>query len=116
MSRQRLSQCNQLIEHLKSDAASADFAVSFKESVAFLEMSNEELADELGVSRPTVTRWIQGKNLPHPGMRRPVLKFVIDKLNTKARILRAHLGEDDTAKQRPSVAAFGSVAAVAKSR
>ncbi len=27
-----------------------------------------ELADQLGVSRPTIARWAEGKNLPYPAM------------------------------------------------
>lgn len=45
----------------------------------FFKLTNVPLAafaDRLGVSRPTVERWLQGKNLPHPGMRRPVINAV----------------------------------------
>ncbi len=36
-------------------------------------MSEPELADALSVSRPTLNRWINGKNLPHMAIRESVL-------------------------------------------
>lgn len=35
-----------------------------------------ELARGLRVSKPTITRWLLGKNLPMPAMRKAVLKFL----------------------------------------
>jgi hypothetical protein len=40
------------------------------------KMPDNELADALSVSKPTITRWKAGKNLPHDAMRLPVLKFL----------------------------------------
>lgn len=49
---------------------------SFKENLSkspsSLEMVDKDLADLIGVSRPTVTRWRNGKCAPHPLMRKLV--------------------------------------------
>jgi len=37
--------------------------------------SDQELGDGLGVSRSTFNRWTQGKNLPHPVMRKKILSY-----------------------------------------
>jgi len=33
-----------------------------------------ELADELRVSKPTIKRWVNGRNLPHPKITEPIIK------------------------------------------
>ncbi|MBR9683382.1 hypothetical protein GOV03_02480 [Candidatus Woesearchaeota archaeon] len=39
-----------------------------------------ELSREIGTSKPTVERWIEGKNTPHPAMRPAVIEWIIEKL------------------------------------
>jgi hypothetical protein len=56
------------------------FTRCFNDIVALIERSEIEIADELRVSRPTVQRWMNGTNLPHPGMRRAVLVFLTEML------------------------------------
>ena len=41
-----------------------------------LELSDQNLADELLVSRPTISRWSRGVNLPHPALRKPIVKWI----------------------------------------
>lgn len=39
-----------------------------------------ELADKLGVSRPTIARWAEGKNLPYPARAKhfvPIVKKLL---------------------------------------
>ena len=48
-----------------------------------LELSDQEIGDALSVSRPTVNRWINGKNLPYNAMRKPVLSWIDAELATK---------------------------------
>ena len=42
-----------------------------------------ELADELGVSRPTVRRWASGKNLPHRAMRPALVRALLELVTKK---------------------------------
>lgn len=42
-------------------------------SLLLLRMNDQQAADLLGVSRPTVVRWRNGKNLPYRLARKPVL-------------------------------------------
>jgi|SRR5882757_5541488 len=54
-----------------------------------LEMSEQEIADALSVSRPTVNRWINGKNLPYNAMRKPVVSWIDDQLSARIRRVEA---------------------------
>ncbi len=44
-----------------------------------LQLFDNDIAREFGVSRPTVTRWRNGDNAPHPAMRRPVYAYLADR-------------------------------------
>lgn len=44
-----------------------------------------ELGNALSVSRPTISRWMDGKTAPHPAMREPVRTFARRRLETLAR-------------------------------
>lgn len=37
-------------------------------------LTNSQIADELMVSRPTIQRWVTGKNLPHPLVQKSIVK------------------------------------------
>ncbi len=54
-----------------------------------LEMSDAEIGDALHVSRPTVNRWISGKNIPHPAMRKPIFSWIGAQATRKLRIIEA---------------------------
>lgn len=54
---------------------------------AILEMSDREIADALMVSRPTVNRWSNGKNLPHRAVRRSILNWISEAAAKRLRIL-----------------------------
>jgi hypothetical protein len=41
-----------------------------------LHLMDKDVAREFGVSRPSVTRWRNGVNAPHPAMRKPVYTFL----------------------------------------
>ena len=38
----------------------------------------KKICREFGVSKPTVERWIQGRNAPHPIMRKVALERIIE--------------------------------------
>jgi len=67
----------------------SEFQRIFREAQAVLEMSDQEIADALSVSRPTVNRWVNGKNLPYYAMRKPILTWIGEQLTTKIRRLGA---------------------------
>lgn len=54
-----------------------------------LELSDQEMADALLVSRPTVNRWIRGKNLPHQALRKPVNTWIVEQLTQRIKRLKA---------------------------
>jgi len=41
-----------------------------------LELTDGDIADAAGVSRPTVNRWLNRQSDPHPAMRRPLYKWI----------------------------------------
>ena len=54
----------------------AEFQALLSGAQELLELSDQELADSLRVSRPTVNRWMRGKNLPHNALRNPIFTWV----------------------------------------
>lgn len=50
------------------------FTKLFFQAVLLTKLHDGEIADKLGVSRVTVTRWTQGKNLPCVSLREPILQ------------------------------------------
>ncbi len=50
------------------------FKAIFTLYVERIQLSRDDLADILLVSRPTISRWLVGKNLPHEAMRDSILK------------------------------------------
>ena len=69
---------NEVAKQLKTPDTNNDQA--FQELIGicqvFLEMSEQDMADKFEVSRPTINRWANGKNLPHPAMRRTIYDWV----------------------------------------
>ena len=66
-------------------------AVDVKDGLAFydlfgrgmnlLSFLDSEISKEFGVSRPTINRWRNGRNAPHPMMRQPVYDFLIKRVS-----------------------------------
>jgi transcriptional regulator with XRE-family HTH domain len=56
------------------------------------EMSDREVADVLMVSRPTINRWSNGKNLPHRRVRKSVFSWISDTASKRLRILEKYEG------------------------
>src|SRR5260370_39393297 len=65
----------------------AEFHAVLVESQKLLELSDLQIADGLLVSRPTVNRWIRGRNLPHVGMRKSILSWFVVESGRRVRIL-----------------------------
>jgi hypothetical protein len=67
---------------LKRSASEADvrsdklFHEVFREAKRLLELSEDEISEVLLVTRPTVNRWVNGRNLPHPAMRRSIFDWI----------------------------------------
>jgi DNA-binding transcriptional regulator YiaG len=71
-----------LLTQLRTEANSQNASddLKFQEILGLcqtvLELSDQDIADLLRVSRPTVSRWVRGKNLPHRVMRKPILSWI----------------------------------------
>jgi DNA-binding transcriptional regulator YiaG len=66
-------------------SSESEFRTLMQEVLQLLELSEDELADALYVSRPTVNRWVNGRSSPLPGMRRSVLAWVREQLQRRMR-------------------------------
>jgi len=77
--------------------------------VELLRLLDKDIAQEFGVSRPTVTRWRNGTNAPHPAMRRPVYNL----LEHRAAAILKRNARRTAATRRSSSGAAAPVAAVA---
>jgi len=77
--REHLSECD-----VRQDGA---FHEAFCEALLLLELSDQDVADGLLVSRPTVNRWKNGKNLPHPALRKPIFSWCSELAARKLRLL-----------------------------
>lgn len=73
------------LSDLRSDS---EFRALLIESQALLELSDQELADAIRVSRPTVNRWIRGRNLPHNALRMPIFSWISNQLAERANLVR----------------------------
>ena len=109
----------EVLKRFQAEADSADLKVDadfqriLRKAKALLEISDQEIADSVSVSRPTVNRWMNGKNLPYNAMRRPILTWINEQLSVKIK----RLGGSSRQAASSSVG-YGSRSAVlvAKSR
>ncbi len=82
-----------ILAELRDQANLADLADDAKfqdllsESQRVLELSDREVADILMVSRPTINRWSNGKNLPHRRVRKAVFTWIADTASRRLRIV-----------------------------
>ncbi len=80
------------LEYLRTQASKAEAVedIGFRNVLSqcqiLFEMPDQELADVLSVSRPTVSRWIRGKNLPHPVMRKSILGWIGSQVAKRIRV------------------------------
>lgn len=81
------------------------------QAVEALEMSDEDLADNIKVSRPTINRWKNGRNLPHPLMRGPIIAWLNQQVAAKLRFL-SRLEGSTNQPRRTRVRAAGAGAAL----
>ena len=90
MSYSRIQELENFVDYAKALKFGDD--PSFKEfivrSLSILEVNDREFADSLSVSRPTVNRWSNGKNLPHIALRRPIVNSVLRKIAGKIRAIK----------------------------
>jgi|GEM_PF-1903682 transcriptional regulator with XRE-family HTH domain len=104
--KERLLSLRELSECVKSADVRNDneFQSIIRDGQILLEMSDQEMGDALSVSRPTVNRWINGKNLPHPVIRKSIAAFIGKNLAGRIKVVSsAHRAESATSKtQAPS--------------
>ncbi len=52
------------------------FYALLNQGMHFLRLTDKDIAHEFGASRPTVTRWRNGKNAPHPAVRKVIFNWL----------------------------------------
>ena len=65
----------------------AKFQELLNKSQTVFELSDGEVADILMVSRPTINRWSNGKNLPHRRVRKSVFTWIADTASKRLRLV-----------------------------
>lgn len=88
----------------------AEFQRILRKAQELLEMSDREIGDALLVSRPTVNRWINGKNLPYNAMRKPLFSWIDYELTAKIKKIEG-FGRSSSASSSNSGSRFDRVAA-----
>lgn len=78
LSQERKAALTQLRDRSKVADISDDatFQELVNRSRGVLELSDRQFADILMVSRPTINRWSNGKNLPHRSVRKAVFTWI----------------------------------------
>jgi hypothetical protein len=66
-----------------------NFQTLLFEARMILELTDLAIAEALRVSRPTVNRWIRGKNLPHPALRASIMKWVVDAVVSRIKLVKS---------------------------
>ena len=61
----------------------------FRGARRLLELSDTDISETLLVSRPTVNRWANGRNLPRPAMRKPIFDWIREELSQRIKRLSA---------------------------
>lgn len=61
----------------------AEFKTIIRLAQELLEITDRQMADFLSVSRPTINRWTNGRNLPYLALRKPVRSWILDQLGSK---------------------------------
>jgi len=74
------------LEAVDLDDASA-FSRVFASAHLLLEMTNRDMATALGVSHPSIGRWVNGTAAPHPVMRRAIARWIRAQVSTKLGLL-----------------------------
>lgn len=86
---------NYLQENPINSAIDKEFQEIISATVRDWSLHIDEFCDEFGVSRGTVSRWINGKSAPHPMARERVITWVIQYLKSEADDLRAPPESDE---------------------
>jgi len=87
----RVSHLDHVIEELASGIKlgprldRASFAKLFQDARQALEISDDDLAASIRVSRPTIGRWARAETAPHPVGMPGVLKALADMVKKKLR-------------------------------
>lgn len=70
-----------LVKSALSDIDSREkFSVAFEAAIRKLDYSDNYIATEIQVSRPTIGRWCSGETAPHPTGRESILKYLLHNL------------------------------------
>jgi hypothetical protein len=75
---EKLEHLDMLLMMFHIDDGSA-FAILLAATLDALNITPEQAADELKVSKPTIHRWCNGKSLPVRAMRVPVLGWILNR-------------------------------------
>jgi hypothetical protein len=61
------------------------FRWAISHGVDLLNLTHQDIAEAFSISRPSVTRWINGQNSPHPAIRPMIYEWLAAKSEEKAK-------------------------------
>jgi ribosome-binding protein aMBF1 (putative translation factor) len=79
--------------------ANADFQRIIQGARSLLELPDQEIAMALFVSRPTVNRWINGRNLPYLVVRKHAVEWIRQQLSVKIKHLKRTSSSDQRSER-----------------
>jgi len=83
----------------------ANFQSILRDAQHLLDINDQQLADALSVSRPTINRWINGRNLPYLAMRKPVITWIDKQVSEKIRRITTQEKRRELREAAPAIAA-----------
>ena len=85
----RIVELQELRKRVDSSDVNDDtvFHELFRECLRMFELTDQEAANALMVTRTTVNRWVRGQNLPHRALRKHLRIWMEEQLSRKIRFL-----------------------------
>lgn len=79
-----IEELKRYVESLKSADPKNDeqFKTLLNKGMSLLRLIDADISKEFGVSRPTVNRWRNGANAPHPAMRKPLFNYLMKRTSS----------------------------------
>jgi len=83
------------------------FGELLQQTVMLLGYTHQDVAEKLLVSRPTVTRWLNHTNLPHPAMRSAIFAWAESDVASRLLQLKRSRRDTNPTRAEPHAAAGG---------
>lgn len=79
---------------LQGSSTKEFFYQLLQRSIEFTSLTDQQIAHQFGASRPTISRWRNGRNAPHAALRPTIYNWLLGKVraqlaeNTKVQVVK----------------------------